>query len=180
MILPTGLDSSTSCGVAPDDLCVMDSLEYPVNFRYTRAMPYFIAYPYDPDDLEARYPPFMKDVLDLKLKGNHQAVEEIIKMVRALKELGLDCGFVKKLKGSPLLELRTHSRGGNKGGVRVYFFQAPNNTFMLCRAEWKQGSKANQTLLEDSAYILLAFKQNRPVFPGWMNPKYPKGDNYEN
>jgi hypothetical protein len=130
-------------------------------------MVYSIAYPFDPDDLEAKHPPFIQDVLNLKLKGNHQAVEEIIKMVKALKELGLECGFVKKLKGLPLLELRSHSRGGNKGGVRVYFFQAPNNTFMLCRAEWKQGNKADEILLEDSAYILLAFKQNRPVFPDW-------------
>lgn len=133
---------------------------------------FYIAYPYDPDNLEAKRPPFMQDVIDLKVKGNHQAVEEIIKMVKALKLLGLECGFVKKLKGSPLLELRSHSRGGNKGGVRVYFFQAPKQTFMLCHAEWKQGDKANQILLEDSAYILLAFKGNRPVFPAWMKPKY--------
>lgn len=142
-------------------------------------MSFFIAYPYDPDDLDARYPPFMQDVVNLKLKGNHQAVEEIIKMVKALKELGLNCGFVKKLKGSPLLELRSHSRGGNKGGVRVYFFQAPHNTFMLCRAEWKQSVKANPILLEDSAYILLAFKHNRPVFPDWMKSRYSKGDSHD-
>lgn len=129
---------------------------------------YHIAYPFDPDDLEAKHPLFMQDVIALKVKGNHQAVEEIIKMVKALKELGLECGFVKKLKGSPLLELRSHSRGGNKGGTRVYFFQAPNHTFMLCRAEWKQGNKVNTVLLEDSSYILLAFKQNRAVFPAWM------------
>jgi hypothetical protein len=91
-------------------------------------------------------------------------------MVKALKELGLECGFVKKLKGSLLLELRSHSRGGNKGGARVYFFQAPNNTFMLCRAEWKQGIKTDTVLLEDSAYILLAFKQKKAVFPAWMKP----------
>jgi hypothetical protein len=78
--------------------------------------------------------------------------------------------FCKKVKGFPLLELRSHSRGGNKGGTRVYFFQAPNDTFMLCHAEWKQGDKANDALLEDTAYILLAFKQNRPVFPAWMKP----------
>jgi hypothetical protein len=131
---------------------------------------YHIAYPFDPNDLEAKHPRFMQDVLHLKVKGNHQAVEEIIKMVKALKELGLECGFVKKLKGSPLLELRSHSRGGNKGGARVYFFRAPNNIFMLCRAEWKQGIKADTVLLEDSAYILLAFKQKKAVFPAWMKP----------
>jgi hypothetical protein len=126
---------------------------------------YHIAYPFDPDELEAKYPPFMQDVLMLKLTGHHEAVREIVKMVKALKQLGLECGFVKKLKGSPLMELRSHSRGGDKGGARVYFFQAPNQTFLLCGAEKKQGTKANPILLEDSAYILLAFKQNRPVFP---------------
>lgn len=125
-----------------------------------------LAYPYDPDDLD---PPFVQDLIDLKLRGYHEAVREVIKMVTDLKEQGSGCRFLKKLKGSPLLELKPHSRGGQKGGVRVYLFQGPTEedeeSFLLCRAEWKQGDEANEVLLEDTAYILLAFKNGEAVFP---------------
>lgn len=90
-------------------------------------------------------------------------------MVAALKQQGSRCAFLKKLKGSPLLELKPHSRGGQKGGVRVYLFQGPTQnqeeSFLLCRAEWKQGNEVNEVLLEDTAYILLAFKNYEVVFP---------------
>lgn len=89
-------------------------------------------------------------------------------MVAALKELGLECGFAKKLHGSPIYELKTHSRGGQKGGTRAYFFRAPNDVFMICHAEVKTGNEAFEDLLEDTAYILEAFENGIPIFPSWM------------
>ena len=128
-----------------------------------------IAYPYDPDQLDAPYPPFVQDLIDLRARGYHQAVREVIKMVAVLKEQGFACAFLKKLKGSPLLELKPHSRGGQKGGVRVYLFQGPTaqneESFMLCHAEWKQDNQVSEALLEDTAYILLAFKNGQAIFP---------------
>lgn len=124
-----------------------------------------IVYPYDPDDLSASHPPFIQDLVELRYHGNHQAVDEIKKMVRALRQLGHRCGFVVKLKHSPILELKPHSRGGNKGGARAYLFEGPHDTFLICRAEWKQGDAPSRELLEDTAYILGAFKGGRPVFP---------------
>jgi hypothetical protein len=114
-------------------------------------MPYAIV---DPDDLEAIRPPFMQDVPDLKLNGNHQAVEEIIKMVKALKELGLECGFTKKLKSLPLFELRTHSRGGNKGGVRIYFSKLL--TLHLCSVV-PNGNKVIKSIKLYSRIVLTCF-----------------------
>jgi hypothetical protein len=131
----------------------------------------WIAYPYDPDDLEARHPPFVQDLIDLKRQGNHDAVGAIIKMIAALKQLGLECGFTKKLHNSPLYELKTHMCGGPKGGARAYLFRAPKDTYMICRAESKTGNDASDELLEDAAYILLAFKQGKPVFPSWLKRK---------
>ena len=124
-----------------------------------------IVYPYDPDDLEAQNPPFVQDLIDLRLRGYHETITEISKMVAALKEQGNESGFLKKLKGTPILELKSHSRGGHKGGARVYLFEGPEQTYLLCRAEWKPGDAANQELLEDTAYILEAFKEGRAVFP---------------
>lgn len=128
-----------------------------------------IAYPYDPNFLDAPYPPLVQDLIDLKLRGYHEAVREAVKMVAALKKQGSSCGFLKKLKGSPLFELKPNSRGGQKGGTRIYLFQGPTTdeeeSFLLCRAEWKQGNEANEILLEDTAYTLLAFKNGEAVFP---------------
>lgn len=124
-----------------------------------------IAYPYDPDDLEAQNPPFVQDLIDLKQRGYHETIAEISKMVAALKEQGSESGFLKKLTGTPILELKSHSRGGQKGGARVYLFEGPEKTFFLCHAEWKQADTPSQLLLEDTAYILEAFKQGQSVFP---------------
>jgi hypothetical protein len=124
-----------------------------------------IAYPYDPDDLDTINPLFVQDLIFLKQHGYVQTITEISKMVAALKEQGSDSGFLKKLTGTPILELKSHSRGGQKGGARVYLFEGPEDSFLLCRAEWKQGNSPSQLLLEDTAYILEAFKQGRLVFP---------------
>ncbi|NJK46304.1 MAG: hypothetical protein HC933_20510 [Pleurocapsa sp. SU_196_0] len=70
-----------------------------------------IAYPYDPDDLEARNPPFVQDLVELKRRGYVETLGEISKMVAALKEQGHESGFLKKLKGTPISELKSHSRG---------------------------------------------------------------------
>jgi hypothetical protein len=106
-----------------------------------------IAYPYDPDHLDAPNPPLVQDLIDLKLRGYHESVREVIKMVAALKKEGSRSGFLKKLRGSPLFELKPSSRGGQKGGVRVYLFQGATEggeeLFLLCRAEWKQGNEAS-------------------------------------
>ncbi len=136
-----------------------------------------IAYPYDPDELDAKHPPLVEDLIEMRRNNQHEAILEIAKMVSALKELGLKCGFTKKLFDSPLYELKTHSRGGQKGGARVYFFRS-NNNFLLCRAECKNSNQPDEELLESTAYILLAFKQGKPVFPTWMkHPIQIKGEN---
>ncbi len=96
-------------------------------------------------------------------------------MIRALKTLGLECGFTKKLFDSPVYELKSHSRGGQKGGARAYFFRAGLNNFMICHAECKESNQPDQDLLDDTAYILLAFQNNKPVFPVHMT----KGIHYE-
>ena len=94
-----------------------------------------IAYPFDPDDLRAKNPPFVQDLLELKRRGYSETIGEVSKMVAALKEQGNESGFLKKLKGTPISELKSHSRGGQKGGARVYLFEGPEETFFLCRAE---------------------------------------------
>ena len=136
-----------------------------------------IAYPYDPDELEAKHPPFVQDLIAMHEANQLQALMEIGKMIAALKQLGLKSGFTKKMFDSPLYELKTHSRGGQKGGARAYLFRS-NDNFLICRAECKVSNQPDPELLESAAYMLLAFKTGRPVFPAWMkNPIQILGDN---
>jgi hypothetical protein len=127
-----------------------------------------ILYPFDPDRLEAKHPPLVEDLIEMRREHQHDSLLEIGKMVAALKELGLGCGFSKKLHGSPIYELKTHSRGGQKGGARAYFFRAPKDVFMICHAECKPDKDANEDLLADTAYILESFEHGVPIFPKWM------------
>lgn len=124
-----------------------------------------IVYPFDPDDLEADQPPFVEDLVELLSQGHRAALDAIVKMVTDLKANGRESRYLKKLEGYPLWELKTRSRGGEKGGARVYLFIGPSSTFYLCHAEFKPESEAEQTLIEDTAYIALAFKEGKSVLP---------------
>lgn len=137
-----------------------------------------IAYPFDPDDLQAKNPPFVQDLLELKRGGYVETISEISKMVAALKEQGNESGFLKKLRGTPISELKSHSRGGQKGGARVYLFEGVRSrdniqVFFLCRAEWKPNDAPNQEMLEDTAYILAAVKDEKTVFPDRVKKRPP-------
>jgi hypothetical protein len=129
-------------------------------------VPVKIVYPFDPDYLGAAQPPFVEDLTNLLGQGHQTALDEIVKMVADLKQQGRESRYLKKLEGYPLWELKSRSRGGEKGGARVYMFIGPDDTFFLCRAEYKAESAADETLLEDTAYIALAFQKGKSVLPG--------------
>lgn len=128
-------------------------------------MPVKIVYPFDPDNLDADQPPFVEDLVDLLGQGHQVALDEIVKMVADLKQQGRESRYLKKLEGYPLWELKSRSRGGEKGGARVYLFIGPDTTFFLCHAEYKAESEAAQMLLEDTAYMAAAFQQGKRVLP---------------
>ncbi len=50
----------------------------------------------------------------------------------------------------------------------MYLFEGLDETFFLCRAEWKPDEQASQELLDDTAYILLAFKEGKAIFPPYI------------
>jgi hypothetical protein len=124
-----------------------------------------LVYPFDPDDLEALQPPFVEDLIELMMQGHQLALTEIIKMVADLKANGRSSRYLKKLEGYPLWELKSRSRGGEKGGARVYLFIGPDSSFYLCHAEWKSNYEADKRLLEDTAYMALAFKEGKSLVP---------------
>ena len=123
-----------------------------------------IAYPYFPNKLEDAYPPLVKDLIDLKRSGHHHCIGQMVRMVADLKNFGIDSRFCKGL-GGPLLELKTRSRGGDKGGARIYSFRGVQDTFFLCRAECKHDNQADAILLADTAEIATAYRNGQLIFP---------------
>lgn len=63
----------------------------------------------------------VRDLLAMRAVGQRAAVTAIIRMVRDLKASGRDSRYALPLKGLPLWELKTRSRGGEKGGARVWW-----------------------------------------------------------
>jgi hypothetical protein len=122
-----------------------------------------LVYAFDPDALQDPQPPFVEDLIELMTQGHQLALTEIIKMVADLKANGRSSRYLKKLEGYPLWELKSRSRGGEKGGARVYLFIGPDSSFYLCHAEWKTDHEADERLLEDTAYMALAFKEGKSL-----------------
>lgn len=56
---------------------------------------------------------------DLKLNGYTQTVAELCKMIADLKLNDTECQFLKQLRNYAMLELKSHSRDGQKGGARL-------------------------------------------------------------
>ena len=79
----------------------------------------------------------VRDLLAMRAAGQRAAITAIIGMVRDLKTSGRDSRYAVPLKGLPLWELKTRSRGGEKGGARVYFFWRVDGVPVLCGAEVK-------------------------------------------
>lgn len=89
----------------------------------------------------------VRDLLAMRAAGQRAAVTAIIRMVRDLKVSGRESRYALPLKGLPLWELKTRSRGGEKGGARVYFFWRVDGIPVLCGAEVKDDDEASRHLL---------------------------------
>lgn len=88
----------------------------------------------------------VKDMQKMQSREQHDAVTAIVKMVEDLKVHGPESRYIKALTNLPIFELKPRSRGGIKGGVRVYFYWHKGDV-VLCRAEVKKGNKANLELI---------------------------------
>lgn len=92
----------------------------------------------------------VRDLLAMRATGQRAAVTAIIRMVRDLKAAGRDSRNAIPLKGVALWELKTRSRGGEKGGARVYFFWRVDGIAVLCGAEEGDDDEASRHLLMEA------------------------------
>lgn len=118
-----------------------------------------------PDRIEATHPRIIEDLLELIENDRQDAVNAMITMLEDFHTRDLESRFVKKLKGLPIWELKTRSRGGPKGGARVYFFLTLNprteaTEAVIVNAEAKNGDAPSNAKLEEVLEIALAFREN--------------------
>jgi len=120
--------------------------------------------PFHPDRLDARHPRLIEDLHDMAVTAHPRAIATAIEMLRDLHLLGNRSRFARKLQGLPLWELKPLSRGGEQGGVRVYFtFIESQPTAMLFNAEVKSGDSPNAAKLREALEILTAFRDGVEV-----------------
>ncbi|KEF33978.1 hypothetical protein RDMS_09810 [Deinococcus sp. RL] len=84
-------------------------------------------------------PAVIDDLLGLAEAGQQEAVDTAILMLTDLYLNGHASAYAKKLKGVPVWELKSHARGGAKGGMRVYFYFRRDGSAHIVSAESKPG-----------------------------------------
>jgi hypothetical protein len=125
--------------------------------------------PRHPNHFHAAYPRIVEDLLEIVQVGHQDALDAIILMLEDLCQNGLDTRYAKVLKGTPIWELKTRSRGGIKGGARVYWFplevdfddtKTSETCAVIVNAEVKAENTPNPNRLAEALEIYLAFKRD--------------------
>ncbi len=109
-----------------------------------------------PNRLTSEHTILIENLLEMALSGHQEAVNAIVEMLTDVHIFGISSRFAQKLKNTPLWELKTRSRGGLKGGARVYFFVV-NEELIVVNAEYKTGNDPNQQKLFEAIIVLRAY-----------------------
>lgn len=114
-----------------------------------------------PQRLGARHTRIIETLLAMNAAGYVPAVSECIRMCRDLLEQGHESRYAKPLRHLPgAWELKPTTRGGLRGGARVYFFWLGDGRPLLTGAEYKQpGAEADDALLDELVDIAEAVKK---------------------
>ena len=118
---------------------------------------------YNPTRLDAKNSRIIEQWLELAKVGQQPAVNAMVEMVADLYQNGHKSRFIKSLKGLPLLELKTTTRGGEKGGARVYFFFAEGEA-VICNCEVKKDDEASETVLNEALAMLKAYSNGQTIW----------------
>lgn len=110
-----------------------------------------LVYVRHPNRPAARFPRILETLLEMNRAGYSEAVTECIRMCRDLWQHGRGSRYAKPLRHLPgAWELKPTTRGGFRGGARVYFFWLSDGRPVLTGAEYKPpGANANDDLLDE-------------------------------
>jgi len=117
-----------------------------------------------PDRLSARHPLIIEEFLELVYEGKVEAVHAMITMLSDLHVHGRNSRYLRNLAGTPLWELKTQSRGGVKGGSRVYLFVTQYDEAGIVNCEVKDEDGASTQKLKLVLQVLRAYTAGEPVF----------------
>lgn len=115
-----------------------------------------------PQRLEAKHPLLIEELLELVEGGRQEAVDAIIAMLEDLYLHGRESRYFRTLKGLPLCELKAASRGGVRGGSRVYFFLNDRDEAIIVNCEVKAGEAGSAQKLKTAAVVAVAYGE------GWQ------------
>lgn len=128
--------------------------------------------PRHPDNLDAERPIIVENLITIVEVGHQEAVDAIVGMLADLAENGLDSRYAKVLNGTPVWELKTRSRGGVKGGARVYWFpleveaedeEGAEVVAVVVNAEVKADSTPDPHKLAEALEVYLAFRRSPQI-----------------
>jgi hypothetical protein len=117
-----------------------------------------------PHRLKVKHPILIEELLELEQRGKQKAVAAMLAMLEDLHESGRGSRFLSKLTGTPLWELKPASRGGEKGGARVYLFVLEDDEAGVVNCEVKEGVVADREKLRVGLEIVVAYKRGVRVF----------------
>jgi hypothetical protein len=114
---------------------------------------------------KTKHPLVIEDMLELAEAGRQEAVDACVMMLADFFRQGKDSRYCKVMKGL-FWELKSRSRGGLKGGTRVYFFWLGENyqETAIVRAEYKTEAEPDVAILNDVAEIIEAYRQGKKVW----------------
>lgn len=104
------------------------------------------------------------EFLGLVELGKIDALSTMVAMLDDLYRHGRDSRYLEKLKKLPLYELKSASRGGEKGGARIYLFFLANGDAGIVNCEVKEDRSPDRAKLESALEVLVAFKKGVRVF----------------
>lgn len=113
----------------------------------------------DPTQFETGEPLILIEMQTLNETGQSEAVKAMIRMLADLRTNGRQSRFVRALKGLPIFELKTASRGGLKGGARVYLFFSDDDAAHIVNCEVKDNDQPSTQKLKVAVLSLLAYKR---------------------
>jgi hypothetical protein len=117
-----------------------------------------------PDRLSDQHPVIIEEFLELAVTGKTGALSMMIAMLADLYEHGRDSRYLAKLKQLPIHELRSASRGGLKGGARIYLFFLANGDAGIVNCEVKEDDSPEPAKLEVALEVLVAYRRGVRVF----------------
>jgi hypothetical protein len=123
-----------------------------------------------PENLQARHPILIEEMLALAKSGKKRPIAAIIKMVKDLKENGRESRYLIRMGNYPIYELKTRARGGQTGGTRVYLFLTDHDEAGLVTCEVKDDDAADPEKLRLTARVAVAHRKGIPVLQKREHP----------